>query len=79
MHIPAGSAKLVKKQVGEDWKGEGFVGAMPPEEQEAGWELVLPENDYNLMRKMKNYTKEKKRKFIDEKFQIDENEILDQY
>ena len=24
VHIPAGSAKLVKKQVGEDWKEEGL-------------------------------------------------------
>ena len=38
-------------------EGGGVVGAMPPEEQEAGWELVISENAYNLMRKIKNYTK----------------------
>ena len=40
--IPAGMAKLVKVWVEEDWKGDGFVESMLPEEQESGWELVFP-------------------------------------
>ena len=38
----------MKRWVDENWKDEGFVGPMLPEEQETGRELVLPENAYNL-------------------------------
>jgi len=37
----------VKVRVEENWKKEELVEYMLPEEQEAGQELVLPENDYN--------------------------------
>ena len=46
--IPAGSAKLVKVCVEENWRGEGFVESLEPEEQDSGRKLVLPENAYNL-------------------------------
>ena len=36
MFIPAGSAKLVKVRVEGDWRGEGFVDSMLPEEQNPG-------------------------------------------
>jgi len=82
--MSTGSVKLVKEQEEENWKDEGFVESMLPEEQEAGWELVLPDNGYNLsgsiqaIQESDNSTEEKKRKFIHEKFQIDENKIWNQ-
>ena len=48
MSIPTGNAKLIKILGEENWKDEEFVESMLPEEQEAGRELVHPENDYNL-------------------------------
>ena len=50
--IPAGSAKLVKVRVEENWRGEGFVESFEPEEQDSGRKLVLPENEYNLSESM---------------------------
>ena len=46
--IPAGSAILLKIIIEGDWKGEGFVESMLPEEQDSGRKLVLPETTYNL-------------------------------
>jgi len=46
--IPAGSAKLVKVRVEENWRGEGFVESLEPKEQDSGQKLVLPENAYNM-------------------------------
>ena len=51
--IPAGSAKLVKVRVEGDWKGEGFVESMLPEEQESGQKLILPENANTLSSSVK--------------------------
>ena len=48
VHIPAGSAKLVKVRIENGWRGEGFVESLQPEEQDAGKRLVLPESAYNL-------------------------------
>ena len=43
-----GSAKLVKITIEGDWKGEGFVESMLPEEQDSSRKLVLLETAYNL-------------------------------
>ena len=51
--IPAGSAKLVKVRVEGNWKGEGFVESMLPEEQESGQKLILPENANTLSSSVK--------------------------
>ena len=63
--IPAGSAKLVKVWVEENWKDEECVESMLPEEQKASRKLVLVENDYNLSGSipdtyMKDYEEEDK-------------------
>ena len=46
--IPAGSAKLVKVWVEENWKHEECVESMLPEEQKTSQKLVLVENDYDF-------------------------------
>ena len=46
--IPAGSAILLKITIEGDWKGEGFVESMLPEEQDSGRKLVLPETANKL-------------------------------
>ena len=61
--ILAGSAKLVKVRIEGDWRGEGFVESMLPEEQNPGSKLLLPETIYNVSRKepvifVENHTKE---------------------
>ena len=42
------SAKFVKVRTERDWKGEGFVESLLPEDQEADRMLMLPENAYSL-------------------------------
>ena len=39
---------MLKITIEGDWKGEGFVESMLPEEQDSGRKLVLPETTYNL-------------------------------
>ena len=39
---------MLKIIIEGDWKGEGFVESMLPEEQDSGRKLVLPETTYNL-------------------------------
>ena len=46
--IPEGSAILLKITIEGDWKGEGFVESMLPEEQDSGRKLVLPETANKL-------------------------------
>ena len=42
----------MKVRVEENWRGEGFVESLEPEEQDSGRKLVLPENEYNLSESM---------------------------